>query len=290
MSSQANDPSPPQAENLPQRQMVEGVQHVIAVGSAKGGVGKSTLSVNLAFALEKLGAKVGLLDADIYGPSIPTMLGINKEPNPDVMGRIKPVMAHGIPLMSIGFMVNDDQPLIWRGPVLFQVLQQFFHEVKWSPYGTFLDYLIIDLPPGTGDIQLSMAQQVIVSGSVIVTTPQDVALADVRRGVSMFNMAEVPILGVVENMSFFSCPHCGERTDIFSTGGGSRVAEERDVPFLGAVPLVTAIREGGDKGVPLVLAEPDSEIAKCYLDIAENVMKDLPVEDFSGGKSRRRKK
>jgi len=279
-SPQSKPQSDPTAD-LPQKQMVEGVQHVLAVGSAKGGVGKSTVAVNLAFALQKLGAKVGLLDADIYGPSIPTMLGVNEDPHPDVMGRIKPVMAKGIPLMSIGFMVNHDQPLVWRGPVLFQVLQQFFHEVKWAPYGTFLDYLIIDLPPGTGDIQLSMAQQVTVAGSIVVTTPQDVALADVRRGVAMFKLADVPIIGVVENMSFFSCPHCGERTDIFSTGGGEVVAEERDVPFLGAIPLVSAIREGGDKGMPVVLADPDSASAKCYIDIGKKVLEALPAKSFT---------
>lgn len=261
-----------QGNPLPRKQMVEGVKHLIAVSSAKGGVGKSTLAVNLAFALQRLGKQAGLLDADIYGPSIPTMLGVNKEPAPDVMGRIRPVMAHNIPLMSIGFMVGDEQPLVWRGPLLFQVLQQFFHEVKWAPYGTFIDYLVVDLPPGTGDIQLSMAQQVEVSGAVIVTTPQDVALSDVKRGIAMFNLAKVPILGVVENMSYFHCPHCGERTDIFSSGGGKMVAEKKMVPLLGEVPLVPAIREAADRGLPIVLAEPESESAQRYLEIARNVM------------------
>ncbi|ABK44211.1 MRP ATP/GTP-binding protein [Magnetococcus marinus MC-1] len=257
---------------LPKKQQVDRVKHVIAVYSAKGGVGKSTLSVNLAFALQRLGYKVGLLDADIYGPSIPTMLGVNERPEPDVMGRIKPVMAHKMPIMSIGFMVEDEQPLVWRGPVLFQVLQQFFHEVRWTGYDEMLDYLIIDLPPGTGDIQLSMAQQVEVTGSVIVTTPQDVALQDVRRGISLFNIAHVPILGVVENMSYFRCGHCGERTDIFSTGGAQSVADKSGVPLLGEVPLVPAIRECGDNGLPIVLEQPESEHAKRYMEIAEKLV------------------
>ncbi|MBF0613164.1 MAG: Mrp/NBP35 family ATP-binding protein [Magnetococcales bacterium] len=270
---------------LPARQMVEGVKHVIAVSSAKGGVGKSTLAVNLAFAFQRLGFKVGLLDADIYGPSIPTMLGVNQEPHPDVMGRIRAVMAHNIPLMSIGFMVNPSQALAWRGPVLFQVLQQFFHEVKWAPYGEFLDFLVIDLPPGTGDVQLSMAQQIHVSGAVIVTTPQDVALSDVRRGVSLFQTANVPIIGVVENMSFFKCPHCGECTDIFDSGGAQRIATEFNVPLLGKIPLAPAIRACGDKGLPLVLAEPDSEHTLRYVEVATRIKDALGV---TPGISRRR--
>ncbi|MGN7611792.1 Mrp/NBP35 family ATP-binding protein [Magnetococcales bacterium HHB-1] len=260
---------------IPRKQQVDRVKHVIAVSSAKGGVGKSTLSVNLAFALKRLDYKVGLLDADIYGPSIPTMLGVNQQPTPDVMGRIKPVMAEGIPLMSIGFMVKEEQPLVWRGPMLFQVLQQFFHEVKWCDYNEMLDFLVIDLPPGTGDIQLSMAQQVEVAGAVIVTTPQDVALADVKRGVSLFNLVHVPILGVVENMSYFHCPHCGKRTDIFSSGGAEGVAKERDVPLLGDVPLDPVIRECGDNGKPVILEQPDSEHAKRYLEIANQMVSQL---------------
>lgn len=278
-----NQSNPGQAP-LPPRQMIEGIKHVVAISSAKGGVGKSTVAVNLTFALQRLGAKVGLLDADIYGPSIPTMLGINREPHPDVMGRIKAVMAHNIPIMSIGFMVNEGQPLVWRGPMLFQVLQQFFHEVKWTPYGTFLDYLIIDLPPGTGDIQLSMAQQVVVSGAVIVTTPQDVALADVRRGISLFNLAQVPILGVVENMSYFHCPHCHERTDIFASGGGRRITEQAGVPLLGEIPLEPAIRECGDRGLPLVLAQPEAEQSQTYLAIAARVMAAIREQDAQAGK------
>ncbi|MEG3640773.1 Mrp/NBP35 family ATP-binding protein [Magnetococcus sp. PR-3] len=264
---------------MPKKQQVDRVKHVIAVYSAKGGVGKSTLSVNLAFALQRQGHKVGLLDADIYGPSIPTMLGVNDRPEPDVMGRIKPVIAHKMPLMSIGFMVEEEQPLVWRGPVLFQVLQQFFHEVRWTGYDEMLDYLIIDLPPGTGDIQLSMAQQVEVAGSVIVTTPQDVALQDVKRGISLFNVAHVPILGVVENMSYFSCGHCGERTDIFSTGGAQSVADKSGVPLLGEVPLVPAIRECGDNGLPIVMAEPDSEHAQRYMEIAEKLVAEVEAAE-----------
>lgn len=270
---------------LPTRQMVEGVKHVIAVSSAKGGVGKSTLAVNLAFAFQRLGFQVGLLDADIYGPSIPTMLGVNQEPHPDVMGRIRAVMAHNIPLMSIGFMVNKGQALAWRGPVLFQVLQQLFHEVKWTPYGTFLDFLVIDLPPGTGDVQLSMAQQIHVAGAVIVTTPQDVALSDVRRGVTLFQTAQVPILGVVENMSYFKCPHCGECTEIFDAGGAERISREFGVPLLAKIPLATAIRACGDRGLPLVLAEPESEHTAVYLSVASQVSESLGAKP---GVNRRR--
>jgi ATP-binding protein involved in chromosome partitioning len=256
---------------LPRKQQVDRVKHVIAISSAKGGVGKSTLAINLAFALQSLSYKVGLMDADIYGPSLPTMLGVRDEPKPGVMGRIKPVRAHGMPLMSIGFMTQEDQPLIWRGPMLYQVIQQFFHEVKWTNYGEWLDYLIIDLPPGTGDVQLSMAQQIVVSGAVIVTTPQDVALADVRRGLSMFQMVEIPVIGVVENMSYFLCPHCGERTDIFSSGGALRVSESKGVPMLGSIPLDPAIRAGGDMGKPIMMSHPESEHARTYVKIAQKI-------------------
>ncbi|MBF0588076.1 MAG: Mrp/NBP35 family ATP-binding protein [Magnetococcales bacterium] len=283
VESQEDNPYP-----LPKKQQVDRVHHVIAVSSGKGGVGKSTLAVNLAFALQRMGKKVGLLDADIYGPSIPTMLGVNEPPEPDVMGRIKPVMAHGMPLISIGFMVKDEQALVWRGPLLFQVLQQFFHEVKWCDYNEFLDYLVVDLPPGTGDIQLSMAQQVEVSGSVIVTTPQDVALVDVKRGVSLFNMAHVPILGVVENMSYFCCPHCGKRTDIFSSGGAQKVVEGTDLPLLGEIPLDPKIRECADGGMPIVAAHEESEHAKRYMDIAEKLTKMLPVPDSPPPRRKRR--
>ncbi|MBF0125378.1 MAG: Mrp/NBP35 family ATP-binding protein [Magnetococcales bacterium] len=257
---------------LPVKQQIDRVHHVIAISSAKGGVGKSTVSTNLAFALQQLGHKVGLLDADIYGPSIPTLLGVNQRPEPDVMGRIKPVMAHKMPLMSIGFMVDAGQPLAWRGPMLFQVLQQFFHEVRWCGYGDMLDYLIIDLPPGTGDIQLSMAQQIEVTGAIIVTTPQELALADVRRGVSLFNIAQVPILGIIENMSGFVCPHCQQRTDIFATGGANQVANEYGLPLLGSIPLDGAIRHCGDAGLPLVKAQPDSVLAQTYLAIAQRLV------------------
>ncbi|MBF0159526.1 MAG: Mrp/NBP35 family ATP-binding protein [Magnetococcales bacterium] len=257
---------------LPVKQQIDHVRHVIAVSSAKGGVGKSTVATNLAFALQQLDYKVGLLDADIYGPSIPTLLGVSQRPEPDVMGRIKPVMAHKMPLMSIGFMVDAGQPLAWRGPMLFQVLQQFFHEVRWTGYGDQLDYLIIDLPPGTGDIQLSMAQQVEVTGAIIVTTPQELALADVRRGVALFNLAHVPILGIVENMSGFVCPHCQQSTDLFASGGADRVAGEYGLPVLGAIPLDRNIRHCGDEGLPLVKAQPESTLAQIYCDIARKLV------------------
>ncbi|MBF0621813.1 MAG: Mrp/NBP35 family ATP-binding protein [Magnetococcales bacterium] len=264
---------------IPQKQKINNVQNVIAISSAKGGVGKSTLSVNLAFALKALGHSVGILDADIYGPSIPTMLGVNEEPKSDSLGRIIPIMCEHVPLMSIGFLVKDDQPLVWRGPMLHQVLQQFFHEVRWVPYSQNMDYLIIDLPPGTGDIQLSMAQQVEVAGAVIVTTPQDVALADVKRGIKLFNMVDVPIMGVVENMSYFCCPHCNERTDIFSTGGAESVVLKAEVPLLGEIPLVPEIRECGDNGRPIMLANPDSPQSKQYLAIAEKLHAAIQAKD-----------
>lgn len=261
-----------QAFPLPKKQHVDRVRHVIAVSSAKGGVGKSTVSINLAFALKHLGHKVGLMDADIYGPSAPIMLGVNEEPKPGPMGRIKAVVAHGMPVMSIGFMTKEDQPLIWRGPMLYQVIQQFFHEVKWTMYGEWLDYLIIDLPPGTGDVQLSMAQQIDVAGAVIVTTPQDVALQDVTRGLSMFDMVKIPVIGVVENMSHFHCPHCGERTDIFSSGGALSVSERTGTAMLGNIPLDPEIRASGDLGKPLVLEKPDSPHGQAYINIAKKVV------------------
>lgn len=235
----------------------------IAVASGKGGVGKTTCAVNLAIALHRLGATVGLLDADIYGPNVPMMVGAEGSPN--VRGqRIMPMSAYGLKVMSMGFLLKPNQPVVWRGPMLHSALQQFLADVEWGD----LDYLLIDLPPGTGDIQLSLAQLLPLTGAVIVTTPQDVALADVRKGMAAFNQLQVPLLGVIENMSYFVCTHCGERTDIFSHGGGRRAAEELGVPFLGEVAIDPAIRAGGDDGQPIVAVAHHSPQAQAFVAIA----------------------
>lgn len=235
------------------RARIENVKLILAVASGKGGVGKSTVAVNLALSLKAKGLKVGLLDADIYGPSIPTMLGVHSSP-PAAGDRLLPVEAFGIKLISIGFFVPEDAPMIWRGPMAMKAIDQFLHDVSWGE----LDCLVIDLPPGTGDAQLTLAQQVPVDGVVIVTTPSDVALIDARRGLQMFKKVNVPVLGIVENMSYFICPHCSERTDIFSAGGGKIVAETLETEFLGEIPLDPIIRSSGDRGAPVVVSEPDS--------------------------------
>ena len=233
-------PTPGAKQVLP-----EGVKNVILVGSGKGGVGKSTVAVNIAIALARMGAKTGLLDADIYGPSIPIMLGVrDAKPKSTETKQIIPVEAHGLKLISIGFFVSQDQAMVWRGPMLHGAIVQFFRDVQWGD----LDYLILDLPPGTGDIQLTIAQQVRVAGAVVVTTPQDLALADAIKAKSMFDKVDIPVIGIVENMSYFSCPSCHTRTEIFSHGGGRAAAEKLGIPCLGEVPLVVAIRESGKRG------------------------------------------
>lgn len=238
-------------------------RNTLAVASGKGGVGKTTCAVNLATALQRLGATVGLLDADIYGPNVPMMVGAGGSPN--VRGqRILPLQAYGVKVMSMGFLLKPNQPVVWRGPMLHSALQQFLADVEWGD----LDYLLIDLPPGTGDIQLSLAQLLPLTGAVIVTTPQDVALADVRKGMAAFNQLQVPLLGVIENMSYFVCAHCGERTDIFSHGGGRRAAEELGVPFLGEIAIDPAIRAGGDDGQPIVAVAHHSPQAQAFMNIA----------------------
>ncbi len=245
---------------------IPGVGAIIAVASGKGGVGKSTVAVNLALGLRDLGLKVGILDADIYGPSMPKLLAIRERPE-TVGGRLKPIVRHGMPVMSIGFLVEEETPMIWRGPMVMSALTQMLREVEW---GT-LDVMVVDMPPGTGDAQLTMAQQVPLKGAVIVSTPQDLALIDARRGIAMFRRVNVPVLGVVENMSMFICPHCGTRSDIFGHGGARREAERLGVPFLGEVPLAMDIREKSDAGAPVVATEPDGPHAKIFREIAARV-------------------
>jgi ATP-binding protein involved in chromosome partitioning len=242
------------------------VKNIIAVASGKGGVGKSTTSVNLALALAAEGAQVGVLDADIYGPSIPRMLGISGRPDTTDGQKIVPKHAHGVQAMSIGFLIEEDTPMIWRGPMVTQALQQLLNETQWQG----LDYLIIDLPPGTGDIQLTLCQKVPVSGAIVVTTPQDIALLDARKALRMFEKVEVPVLGVVENMAIHVCSNCGHAEHIFGSGGGARMAEQFGVPLLGSLPLSMSIREQADGGVPTVVAEPESAAAASYREIARN--------------------
>jgi len=249
-------------------QAIHGVRHIIAVASGKGGVGKSTTAMNLAVALSVQGLKVGLLDADVYGPSMPRMMGLQNNPPSSEDGKtIDPAVAHGVKVMSMGFLVDEDTPMVWRGPMVQSALRQMLFEVTWAP----LDVLVLDMPPGTGDTQLSVAQAVPLSGAVIVSTPQDIALLDARKGLNMFRKVGVPILGMVENMSMFICPDCGHEAHIFSHKGAEKAAEELKVPFLGALPLDLDIREKSDSGKPLVIHAPDSTPAKIYREIAQKV-------------------
>jgi ATP-binding protein involved in chromosome partitioning len=252
--------------DIPAAEILKEVGAVIAVASGKGGVGKSTVAVNLAVALAGMGMRVGLIDADVHGPSLPRMLGVNRKPE-SRDGLMQPVEAFGLSCMSIGFLVPEDQAMIWRGPMVMGALTQMLGQVAW---GT-LDVMVIDLPPGTGDAQLTLSQKVTLKGAVIVSTPQDIALIDARRGVAMFEKVGVPILGLIENMSFFQCPHCGERTEIFGHGGARDEAVRMGVPFLGAVPLLLAVRQSGDAGRPIVLAAPDSEAGLAFKAIAARV-------------------
>ncbi|MCW5689823.1 MAG: Mrp/NBP35 family ATP-binding protein [Pseudolabrys sp.] len=256
---------------------IPGVNAIIAVASGKGGVGKSTTAVNLALGLAALGLKVGLLDADIYGPSIPKLLAIKEKPQTIGGTRLKPIEKYGLKVMSIGFLIDEETPMIWRGPMVMSALTQMLREVEWGQ----LDVMVVDMPPGTGDAQLTMAQQVPLKGAVIVSTPQDLALIDARRGVAMFKRVNVPVLGVVENMSYFICPECNTRSDLFGHGGARHEAERQGVPFLGEVPLHMAIREKSDAGLPVVATEPDCVHAKIYRDIAARVL-----EQIKGGPAR----
>jgi ATP-binding protein involved in chromosome partitioning len=251
--------------------MVPGVRSIVAVASGKGGVGKSTVAANLALALAAIGLRVGVLDADIYGPSMPRMLGISGRPSTRDGKVLEPMRNHGVLAMSMGFLVPEDTPMIWRGPMVMSALQQMLRDVAWGE----LDVMVVDMPPGTGDAQLTMAQQVPLAGAVIVSTPQDIALLDARKGLNMFRKVDVPVLGFIENMSYFRCPHCGERSDIFSHGGAKREAERLDVEFLGEVPLHIAIRETSDGGNPIVVADPESEHAKIFRRIAERLVQKL---------------
>ncbi len=256
---------------------IPGVDAVIAVASGKGGVGKSTTSVNIALGLAALGLKVGLLDADIYGPSIPKLLDIKQKPETLGGTRLKPIEKYGLKVMSIGFLIDEETPMIWRGPMVMSAITQMLREVEWGR----LDVMVVDMPPGTGDAQLTMAQQVPLKGAVIVSTPQDLALIDARRGVAMFKRVNVPVLGVVENMSYFLCPECGTRSDVFGHGGARHEAERQGVPFLGEVPLHMTIREKSDAGLPVVATEPDGVHAKIYREIAARVL-----DQIKGGPSR----
>jgi ATP-binding protein involved in chromosome partitioning len=269
-------PSP--AKSVAANDLVPSVKNVVLVGSGKGGVGKSTVSANVAVALARLGATVGLLDADIYGPSVPLMMGLfGARPSSDDGKKVRPLDAFGVKVISIGFFVDPDQAMIWRGPMLHGALVQLLRDVNWGD----LDYLILDLPPGTGDIQLTIAQQVSVSGAVVVTTPQDVALADAIKAKTMFDKVSIPVLGFVENMSGFVCPNCHHETDIFSKGGAEAAAQKLGVPFLGRVPINMAIREGSDDGKPVVAQNPELPEAQALFRIAQNVADRVAVANLS---------
>ena len=265
----AQQKPPQQAQQAPQqaKQLLPQVGAIVAVASGKGGVGKSTTAANLAIAFRKMGLRTGMLDADIYGPSLPTMMGISGRPSSPDGKTIIPMEAHGITCMSIGFLVPQDTPMIWRGPMVMGALEQMMGDVQWGPQ----DILVVDMPPGTGDAQLTMAQRVPIAGAVIVSTPQDLSLIDAKKGLNMFRKVEVPVLGIVENMSYFLCPHCGDRSDIFAHGGAQTAASQLGVDFLGEIPLDMAIRAGGDDGTPIVAADPDGAHAQAYAAIAEKI-------------------
>jgi len=265
------------ARGLPGRQEIPGVKNTVAVSAGKGGVGKTTVSVNVAIALAQAGARVGLLDADIYGPNVPIMMGLRDQPQATESGKMLPLSAFGIEVISFGTILKPGQPVMWRGPMLAKAMREFLYEVEWGP----LDYLVIDLPPGTGDVQISLAQSVPLTGAVIVTTPQDVSIADVSRGIQMFTQLRLPVLGVVENMSGFICPHCGERTDVFGSGGGRELAERNGLRFLGEIPLDAGVRVGGGDGQPLMAAAPASPMGKVFRGVAEQIAAEISKENYA---------
>jgi len=261
-------------QQQPNKPLIPGVKTIVAVASGKGGVGKSTTAVNLALALKQKGLKIGILDADIYGPSLPRMMAITGKPDTKDGKVLEPKEGYGVKTMSIGYLIAEDTPMIWRGPMVMSAIEQMLRDVNWGE----LDMLVVDLPPGTGDAQLTMAQRVPLSGAVIVSTPQDIALLDARKGLGMFRKVDVPVLGIVENMSYFLCPHCGERSDIFAHGGARREADRLGCEFLGEVPLDIAIRETSDQGYPIVISKPDHPQAKIYRQIADRVWAKLTGE------------
>jgi len=269
-------PGAPQPEGP---QAIPGISQIIAVGSGKGGVGKTTLAVNLALALARLGHKVGLLDADVYGPNVPLMLGESAEPQMAPDGRIVPSERFGVRSISVGYLNPGDKPLVWRGPMLHSVVKQFLSRVAWGD----LDYLVVDLPPGTGDVVISLAQTVPLTGAVVVTTPSDVALQDARKAIEMFRQVQVEILGLAENMSYFVCPHCNHEIDVFATGGGERTAQQFQIPFLGRIELDPTIRQGGDSGQPVVLAGEQANNAKSLFAFARKVQARAEELKSSGG-------
>ena len=280
MTAKVRSASAPETGRPP----LPGVKNVIAVGAGKGGVGKTTVAVNLALALAKCGSRVGLLDGDICGPNIPLMLGINTQLTTDGK-QIVPAEKYGVQVVSIGFLTQDDAPIIWRGPMLHGAIQQFFREVAWRD----LDYLIVDMPPGTGDVALSMSQTVPVVGSIVVTTPQQVSLSDSRRAVRMYQKLNIPTIGIVENMSYYQCTNCHHEADIFGHGGGEKLATELDVPFLGRLPIYQPIREGSDAGIPLVIAEPASAAARAFLTLAERAAAQVSIAAHKNAEANRGK-
>jgi ATP-binding protein involved in chromosome partitioning len=258
------------------RAPVEGVKNIIAVGAGKGGVGKTTVAVNLATALAARGSRVALIDGDMYGPNVPIMLGLKTALETDGQ-KIRPAERYGVQVVSMGFLTDDDSPVIWRGPMLHGAIQQFFRDVRWND----VDYLIVDLPPGTGDVALSLSQSVPVAGAVVVTSPQSVALADTRRAVHMYRKLNIPVIGILENMSYFACPGCGRESDLFGRGGASDLASDMSVPFLGAIPLQERVRVGGDTGVPVVLGDPESAAARALIMAAERVAQQVSIASFA---------
>lgn len=267
-------PQQPQQEKKKGGAGASGITHIVAVASGKGGVGKSTTAVNLTLALKKLGLKVGILDADVFGPSQPRMLGVSGKPESSDGKMLEPKEGFGVKVMSMGFLVDEDQPIVWRGPMVMGALQQMLNDVNWGK----LDVLVVDMPPGTGDAQLTMAQNVPLAGSVIISTPQDIALIDARKGLNMFRKTDVPVLGIIENMSYFLCPSCGEKSDIFGHGGAREEANKLEIDFLGEIPLHMDIRETSDNGTPIVESGPDSAHSKIYMSIAEQLWSKLSGE------------